>query len=145
MSCSYTDIVMIQYDVKGEDYFFKHPVLKRFQYDIFLDWIYGCKILPAYLNYLNDHYVSKKIQFTIQTRELEVLEFIDLKLSIYSNNKISTDFYAYLTNSFIYVLPSTSYNKKIINKLPKGIALRLRGICDSDKKSVAPQSTKFIY
>ena len=39
--------------------------------------------------------------------------------------------YAKPTNSFTYVLPSTCYPKKSINKVPKGIALRLRRICDS--------------
>ena len=38
------------------------------------------------------------------------------------------------TNSFTYVLPSTCYPKKNINNVPKGIALRLRRICDTDEK-----------
>ena len=39
--------------------------------------------------------------------------------------------YAKPTNRFTYVLPSTCYPKKNINKVPKGIALRLRRMCDS--------------
>ena len=42
--------------------------------------------------------------------------------------------YAKPTNSFTYVLPSTCYPLKSINKVPKGIALILRRICDSDEK-----------
>ena len=44
------------------------------------------------------------------------------------------DVYAKSTNTFKYVLQSTCYPKKCINKFPKGIALRLRRICYSDEK-----------
>ena len=63
-----------------------------------------------------------------------VLEFLDLSLHINEQNEICVDVYAKPTNSFTYVLPSTCYPKKSINKVPKGIALRLRRICDSDEK-----------
>ena len=61
------------------------------------------------------------------------LEFLDLKLYINEHNKIIVDVYAKPTNSFTYVLPSTCYPKRNINNVPKGIALRLRRICDSDE------------
>ena len=38
------------------------------------------------------------------------------------------------TNSFTYVLPSTCFSKSSIENVPKGVALRLRRICDSDDK-----------
>ena len=63
-----------------------------------------------------------------------ILDFLDLSLHINEDNKICFDVYAKPTNSFTYVLPSTCYPKKSINKVPKGIALRLRRICDSDEK-----------
>ena len=47
-------------------------------------------------------------------------EFLDLKLVG--------------VNSFTYALPTTCYPRKNINKIPHGIALRLRRICDSDEK-----------
>ena len=62
------------------------------------------------------------------------LEFLDLSLRINDQNKISVDVYAKPTNSFTYVLPSTCYPKKNINNVPKGIALRLKRICDTDEK-----------
>ena len=37
-------------------------------------------------------------------------------------------------NSFTYVLPITCYPSESINNIPRGIALRLRQICDSDEK-----------
>ena len=38
------------------------------------------------------------------------------------------------TNSFTFVQPSTCYPRKSINNVPRGIALRLRRICDTDEK-----------
>ena len=38
------------------------------------------------------------------------------------------------TNSFAYVLPITCFPKNSIENVPKGVALRLRRICDSDDK-----------
>ena len=63
-----------------------------------------------------------------------ILEFLDLSLHINEHNKICVDVYAKPTNSFTYVLPSTCYPKKSINKVPKGIALRLRRTRNSDEK-----------
>ena len=50
------------------------------------------------------------------------------------NGKISVDVFSKPTNSFTYVLPSTCYPNRNIRNVPKGIALRLRRICDSDEK-----------
>ena len=63
------------------------------------------------------------------------LEFLDLSLHINEQNKVCVDIYAKSTNSFTYVLPSTSYPKRNINSIPKTIAIRLIRISDSDKKS----------
>ena len=59
------------------------------------------------------------------------LEFLDLKLKIVEG-KIKVDVYAKPTNSFSYTTPSTCYPKNNICNIPKGIALRLRRICDDD-------------
>ena len=53
---------------------------------------------------------------------------------IKSLNKISVDVFSKATNSFTYVLPNTCFPKSNIENIPKGVALRLRRICDSDKK-----------
>ena len=50
------------------------------------------------------------------------------------NSKITVDVYSKPTNSFIYVMPSTYYPSNNINNVPRGIALRLKRICDSDEK-----------
>ena len=77
----------------------------------------------------------KKIQFTMKVADDSGLEFLDLLLKYDKVKcKISVDVYAKPTNSFTYVLPTTCYSKNSINKIPEGIALRLRRICDSDEK-----------
>ena len=38
------------------------------------------------------------------------------------------------TDSFTYVLPTTFFPKVNIENIPKGVATRLRSICDSDSK-----------
>ena len=55
------------------------------------------------------------------------LEFLDLKIESL-NGKLLVDVYSKPANSFTYVMPSTCYPVKNINKVPKGIALPLRGI-----------------
>ena len=84
---------------------------------------------------MNSIYTSGKIKFTMSlANNNSILEFLDLSLHINEHNKIGVDVYAKPTNSFTYILPSTCYPKKSINKVPKEIALRLRRICDSDEK-----------
>ena len=63
------------------------------------------------------------------------LEFVDLKLMFDKEaKKISVDVFSKTTNSFTYVFPNTCFPKNNIENIPKGAALRLRRICDSDKK-----------
>ena len=61
----------------------------------------------------------------------EGLDFLDLKLKIVEG-KIKVDVFSKPTNSFSYATPSTCYPKNNICNIPKGIALRLRRICDDD-------------
>ena len=50
------------------------------------------------------------------------------------NGKLSLDVYSKPTNSFTYVMASTCYPMKNINKVPQRIALRLRRIYDTTEK-----------
>ena len=83
---------------------------------------------------MNNVDTTGKIKFTRSVANELVLEFLDLSLHIDEHNKICMDVFANSTDSFTYVLPSTCYPKKNINNVPKGIALRLRRICDTDEK-----------
>ena len=46
------------------------------------------------------------------------LEFLDLKTKCL-NDKLSVDVYSKPTNSFTYIMPSTCYPVKNINKVPQ--------------------------
>ena len=136
MSCSYSDIAMAHFDIRAENYDLKLTVWKRFRDDAFSVWTHDVNTLPVFLDYLNNIDSTGKIKFTMQIADDNGLEFLDLKLKI-QNGKISVDVYSKPTNSFIYVMPSTCYPRKNINNVRRGIALRLKRICDSDTKFAA--------
>ena len=70
----------------------------------------------------------------METETENGLEFLDLRLKLKGCNKITVDIYSKPTNSFTYADPKFCYPSRNINKIPEGIALRLRRICDSDEK-----------
>ena len=77
---------------------------------------------------------SKKIQFTMEVAK-DSLEFLVLKLMFDKESKIiSIDMFSKATNSFTCVFPNTCFPKSNIENIPKGVASRLRRICDSDNK-----------
>ena len=61
------------------------------------------------------------------------LEFLDLKLKMNEKNKITIDVFSKPTDSYTCVMPSTCYPSNNINNVSRGIALRLKHICDSDE------------
>ena len=73
------------------------------------------------------------MKFTVQVQNEDGIEFLELKLRL-ENSKIAVDVFAKPTNSFTYVLLTSCYPRKSLNKMPRGIALRLRRICDTDEK-----------
>ena len=77
---------------------------------------------------------GEKIQFTMEVAKYS-LEFLDLKLMFdKASKKLSVDAFSKASNSFTYVLPNTCFPKSNIENIPKGVALCLRKICDSDNK-----------
>ena len=65
----------------------------------------------------------------------DILELLDLQLKFDKVSKlISVEIFSKATKSFTYVLPSTCFPKTNIENIPKGVALRLRRIYDSDNK-----------
>ena len=134
MSCSYSDIAMYKFDCKALEYRPKILCWKRFRDDIFSIWNHSLQELNEFFEFMNNVDTTGKIKFTMSVANGSILEFLDLRLHINENNKICVDVFAKPTNSFTYVLPSTCYPKKNIDNVPKGIALRLRRICDSDEK-----------
>ena len=67
----------------------------------------------------------------MQVKDEDGIEFLDPKLE---NSKIPVNVFAKPSNSVTYVLLTSCYPRKSINNIPRGIALRLRRICDTDEK-----------
>ena len=134
MSCSYSDIAMAVYDEKARDHPFKPLIWKRFRDDVIASSIHSNEDANHYLDYLNTIDASGMIRFTMETETENGLEFLDLRLKLKGCKKITVDVYSKPTNSFTYVDPKTCYPSRNIDKIPEGITLRLRRICDSDEK-----------
>ena len=125
---------MTYHDRKALSYFLSPTTWKRFRDDMFVAWEHGTDKLPSFLDYLNNVDEAGKIKFTMEIADQEKgLELLDLR-SKCVDGKLSVDVFAKPTNSFTYVKPSTCYPRKSINNVPRGIALRLRRICDTDEK-----------
>ena len=73
-----------------------------------------------------------KIKFTMEIAGENGSEFLDLKLKI-AEVKIRVDVYAKPTDSSSYTSLYIYYPKNNICNITKGIALRLRRICDNDE------------
>ena len=134
MSCSYSDIAMYKYDCKAISHNPSVSCWNRFRDDVFAVWNHSRNELDEFLVYLNGIDPTNKIKFTMSVADHSGLEFLDLKLSLMVENIIRVDVFSKPTNSFTYVLPSTCYPKRNIENVPKGVALRLRRICDTDEK-----------
>ena len=134
MSCFYSDIGMPVYDEIAMDHLFKSLIRKRFRDDVIALWIHSNEDENPYLVYLNTIDASGKIRFTMETETENGLEFLGLRLKLKGYKQITVDVYSKPTKSFTYVDPKTCYPSRNINKIPEGIALRLRHICDSDEK-----------
>ena len=133
MPCSYSDIAMSKFDTAALQYHFQPTLWKRFRDDILTIWTHGSDPLESFLDYLNQIDSTGKIEFTMQVQDEDGIEFLDVKLKL-ENSKIAVDAFAKPNNSFTYVLPSSCYHRKSLNNIPRGIALRLRCICDTDEK-----------
>ena len=102
--------------------------------DIYVNWEHGTDVLPSSIDYLNKVDETCKMKFPMEIADQEkCLEFLNLRIKCLEG-RLSVDVFAKPTNSFTYVKPSTCYPLKNINNVPRGIALRLRRICDTDEK-----------
>ena len=134
VSCFYSDIAIQYFDVKALEYTPATICWKIFTDDIFIVWPHSIDELDIIFDYMNKVDTTKKIQFTMEVTT-DTLEFFDLKLKFDKESKqISVDVFVKDIDRFTYVLPSTCFPKNNIENIPKGVALRLRRICDSDEK-----------
>ena len=132
MSCSCADIAMAKYESLANKFHLKPSVWKRFRDDVFVLWEHGTASFSSFLDYLNTMDKTGKIKFTMEIAGDKGLEFLHLKLRINEGN-IRVDVFAKSTNSFSYTTPNTCYPESNICNILRGIALRLRRICDDDE------------
>ena len=132
MSCFYADIAMAKYDSLANKFHLKPSVRRRFRDYVFVLWEHGAASLSSFLDYLNNMDKTVKIKFTMEIAGDTGLHFLDLKHKI-NESKMRLDIFAKSTNSFSYTTPNTCHPKNNICNIPKGIALRLRRICDDDE------------
>ena len=123
---------MAKYDSLANKFHLKASVWKRFRDDVFVLWEHGTASLSSFLDYLNTMDKTGKIKFTMEIAGDISIEFLDLKLKI-NEGKIRVDVYAKSTNSFSYTTPKTCYPNNNICNIPRGIAFRLKRICDDDE------------
>ena len=120
------------YDSLANKFHLRSSVWKRFRDDVFVLWEHGTASLSSFLDYLNTMGKTGKIKLTMEIAGDTGLEFLDLKLKI-NKGKIRVDAFAKSTNSFSYTTPNTCYPRNNICNIPRGVALRLRGICNADE------------
>ena len=97
-------------------------------------WPHNIDEPDVFFNCMNKVNPTKKIQFTVEVAT-GTLEFLGLKIKFDKDIKqIYVDVFTKETYSFTYVLHSTCFPKNNVENIPKDVALRLRKICDSDKK-----------
>ena len=58
--------------------------------------------------------------------------FLDLKISVVDYN-LATTVYSKPTDSHLYLQSNSCHNPKTINRIQKGVALRIRRICSSER------------
>ena len=97
--------------------------------DIFFIWTHGTQELDSFLNELNKFHPN--LTFTYETLE-ERVNFLDLNVSI-RNGAISTDLYIKPTDGHQYLHYKSSHPEHIKNSIPYSQALKLSGICSSEK------------
>ena len=96
------------------------------------------------LGYLNNVYEDGTFKITIGVVDQERgLEFLDCRIKCVEGN-LSVDIFAKPTKSFTYVKPLTCYPRGNINNAPRGIALRLCRIFDTDKRLESHISGKIV-
>ena len=71
---------MAVYDEKTMDHPFKPMISKRFCDDMIVLWIHSNEDANHYLDYLSTFESSGQIRFTMETKNENSLEFLDIRL-----------------------------------------------------------------
>ena len=134
MWCSYSHIAIQYFDVQALENTQAAICWKIFKDDIFIVWPHNIDEPDVFFNCMNKVNPTKKIQIAVEVAT-GTLEFLGLKIKFDKEIKqIYVDVFTKETYSSTYVLHSTCFPKNNVENIPKDVALRLRKICDSDKK-----------
>lgn len=107
----------------------KPLVWKRFIDDIFIIWPHGRNLLTDFLDRLNN-YSSLKFTHTISS---EKITFLDVDLTLGSQNQIITSVHFKPTNKLQYLHYNSCHPPHIKQSIPYSLSLRGRRICNNEQ------------
>ena len=135
-SCCYADIAMTDVDSEAMNNGPYTPGFwLRFRDDCFDIWTHGEHALTEFTMFLNT--ISSKLD--MKTKLIFKENYSDQKINfsdttIYlQDGKLEFDVYSKATDSHLYLLPGSIHPKENIEKIPYGVALRLRRICSKEE------------
>ena len=123
---------MSKIDTATLQYHFQPILWKNFRDNISTICTHSSDTLELFLDYLNQIDSTGKIKFIMQVKDEDGIEILVLKLRL-ENSTIPVGAFAKTTNSLLYMLPTGCYPRKCLINIPRGIAVRLRRICDTDE------------
>ena len=133
-SCSYADLAVFNIDknvLQGKRNTYQEMrYFGRYRDDCLALWTGPLEKLELFVMFLNS--LDSNLQFTIEVSRNEFC-FSDLKLTL-KDNKIQATDYSKPTDSHLYLQADSCHHLPSILGIQKGVALRLRRICSTDKE-----------
>ena len=134
-SCSYADIAVSSVDDAVFDKMTStYPEMLYFgmyRDDCLALWHGTEEKLDGFFTFLNT--LNTDLKFTME-KGGKKLCFLDLEITLTSENVLTTTVYSKPTDSHLYLHADSCHNKSSIDGISKGVALRLRRICASDEE-----------
>ena len=134
-SCSYADIAVSSVDDAVFDKMTStYPEMLyfgRYRDDCLALWHGTEEKLDGFFTFLNT--LNTDLKFTME-KGGKKLCFLDLEITLTSENVLTTTVYSKPTDSHLYLHADSCHNKSSIDGISKGVALRLRRICASDEE-----------
>ena len=132
--CSYADLAVFNIDKNvlqaKRNTYQELRYFGRYRDDCLALWTGSLEKLELFLMFLNS--LDSNLQFTVEIGGSELC-FLDLKLTL-TDNEIQTTVYSKPTDSHLYLQADFCHHLPSILGIQKGVALRLRRICSTDKE-----------
>ena len=110
-------------------FFFSH--YKRYLDDIWFIWTFEWRdALEIIKHSLNS--IDPKIKFVIDTASDGSLPYLDVRITIHQDGKVSTDIYSKPTDTFNYTPFNSCHPRHVIRNIPYCLARRVRGIVSNE-------------